>query len=77
MIIARMFEAINFLFIFRWLTNIKIDIMRFIRLLKKKRVAATQSFTPGNTPGCTSSGADDIEGDLGDHDDMQDFARFD
>lgn len=46
MIAARMLEALNFLFIFRWMTNIKIDIMRFIRLLKKKRLAA-QAITPG------------------------------
>lgn len=44
-LVIRLFEAINFIFIFRWLTHLKIDIMRFIRLLKTKRLAA-QSATP-------------------------------
>jgi hypothetical protein len=36
LISLRMFEVLNFLFIYRWLTNIKIDIIKFIRIIKHK-----------------------------------------
>jgi hypothetical protein len=35
--VLKLIEFINFIFVYRWLNNIKVDIMRFIRLLRKKR----------------------------------------
>jgi hypothetical protein len=36
LISLRIFEVLNFLFIYRWLTNIKTDIIKFIRIIKHK-----------------------------------------
>jgi len=36
---ARLIELVNFLFVVRWLSNIQLDIIRFLRLIKLRRQA--------------------------------------
>jgi len=36
-LVSRALEVVNFCFIYRWLSNIKVDILKFIRLLKSKK----------------------------------------
>jgi hypothetical protein len=45
-----MFEVLNFLFIYRWLTNIKIDIIKFIRIIKHKTTPNLSTETVKNDP---------------------------
>ena len=45
-----MFEVLNFLFIYRWLTNIKIDIIKFIRIIKHKTAPNLSADVVKNDP---------------------------
>ncbi len=45
-----MFEVLNFLFIYRWLTNIKIDIIKFIRIIKHKSTPNLSALFDKNDP---------------------------
>ena len=45
-----MFEVLNFLFIYRWLTNIKIDIIKFIRIIKHKTTPNLSADIVKNDP---------------------------
>ena len=62
-----MFEVLNFLFIYRWLTNIKIDIIKFIRLIKHQ---ATSLATP-----CLGKNDPLLQDDLDNLDEMLDFDK--
>lgn len=67
LISLRMFEVLNFLFIYRWLTNIKIDIIKFIRIIKHKSTLNLPQETLKNDPL--------LKDELADLDDMLDFDK--
>jgi hypothetical protein len=70
-IICRVVEALNSLLVKRWLNNIKIDIVKFIRLVKSRNVYLhTEEST-----GLVIIKAKDGE-TLGDAEDVQDFNAF-
>ena len=70
LLICRVLEVLNYMLILRWLTNIKIDIIKYICLIKQKNVYIQKQ----------SQGIEEIivkEGvQLGDCIDLQDFDLF-
>lgn len=70
LLICRVLEVLNYMLILRWLTNIKIDIIKYICLIKQKNVYIQKQ----------NQGIEEIivkEGvQLGDCIDLQDFDLF-
>jgi len=71
MIICRVIEALNSLLVKRWLSNIKIDIVKFIRLVKSRNVY----LHTDESTGLVIIKAKDGE-TLGDSEDVKDFNAF-
>jgi hypothetical protein len=71
MIVCRVSEALNFLLIKRWLNNIKIDIIKFVRLVKSRNVY----LHTDESTGLVVIKAKDGE-IVGDSEDINDFNAF-
>ena len=68
---CRLFEAANSLLLRRWLKNIRVDIMKFIRLVKQRQVYVHTDEVSGQVTIRAKEGEV-----LGDSEDCKDFAIF-